>query len=195
MPVVAHLLELQPTRLASQQPEMAMLYLPSELSILQLSRCVPGLLEMERPLREAQCNAAVERLRDQLFVKSRYLVHKGLHLRHQAANTRGRALLDRNERKIRLHAAKYRDARAALLRIYEGDLSGFEWEELKQEDIRCMEDSEALEKRANKETEREALRRGHGKEMVTLGGKRMLSWIWMAAASGSEVDAQMHGGE
>jgi hypothetical protein len=204
MPVVAHLIEMLPAS-ASDQPEVTTLYLPSELDSHQLSRCVPGLLEKEKLLREAQCSSTIERLRDQLFIKSRYLVHKGLHLRHQAANTRARALLDRNERKIRLHAAKYRDARAALLRMHGDNVSPFPWEELKQEDIRCMEDSEALEKRANKEVEREAYRAEqegadtsdiYGNKTTPGEGRRTLSWIWMAAASnGAEAELHMHDGE
>lgn len=204
MPVVAHLLQMHPAS-ASDQPEDVTLYLPSELSSHQLSRCVPALLDIEKVLREAQCNTTIERLRNQLFIKSRYLVHKGLHLRHQAANTRARALLDRNERKIRLHAAKYRDARAALLRMHGDNISRFPWEELKQEDIRCMEDSEALEKCANKEVEREAYRTSqegtdapdiYGNKTTPGEGRRTLSWIWMAAASnGAEAELHMHDGE
>ena len=181
MPVVAHLLTLCPPSSASEQPEVTSLYLPSQLSAIQLSLCMPGLTDIEKKLREAQCSSSLKRLRDQLFIKTRFLVHKGLHLRHQAANTRARALLDRNERKIRLHAAKYRDARAALLKYHSDDTSSFEWEELKQEDIRCMEDLKALEKCAMNATPGES--------------KRKLSWIWMAAASGAEGDAHMHDGE
>ena len=180
MPVVAHLLSSHPPSSASEQPEVTSLYLPSELSILQLSQCSLGLLDLEKQLREAQCSSSLERLRNHLFIKTRFLIHKGLHVRHQAANTRARALLDRNERKIRLHALKYRDARAALLRHHD-DVSSFEWEELKQEDIRCMEDPDDLEKCAMK---------------ATLGeSRRKLSWIWMAAAQGAEGDAGMHDGE
>lgn len=203
MPVVAHLIDMLPVSASDQQPEVTVLYLPSELSTLELSRCVPTLLDVEKLLREAQCNTTIERLRDQLFIKSRYLVHKGLHLRHQAANTRARALLDRNERKIRLHAAKYRDARAALLRIHGDNVSGFAWDELKQEDIRCMEDSEALEKRANKEVEAHRAEQEdadafdiYGDKTTPGEGRRTLSWIWMAAASkGAGAELQMHDGE
>jgi hypothetical protein len=179
MPVVAHLLASRSSSLDSEQPEVTTLYLPSELSALLLAQCSPGLVDLEKQLREAQCISSLEQLRNQLFIKARFLVHKGLHLRHQAATTRARALLDRNERKIWLHAAKYRDARAALLRHHD-DASNFEWEELKQEDIRCMEDSDALEKHQSK---------------ATLGeSRRKLSWIWMGAAQGAS-DARMHDGK
>jgi hypothetical protein len=67
------------------------------------------------------------------------------------------------------------------LRHHGDDLSSFEWGELKQEDIRCMEDPDALEKRATN---------------ATLGeSRRKLSWIWMAAARGAEGDARMHDGK
>ena len=180
MPVVVRLLASRPPSSTSEQPEAVTLYLPSDLSVAQLSQCTPGLTELERQLREAQCSSSLEHLRNQLFIKTRFLIHKGLHIRHQAATTRARALLNRNERKIRLHATKYRDARAALLRTHGDDVSSFEWEELKQEDIRCMEDPDALEKRAVN---------------ATLGeSRRKLSWIWMAAAQGAEGDARMHDG-
>lgn len=124
---------------------------------------------------------SLERLCNQLFIRTRFLVHKGLHLRHQVATTWARALLDRNESKIRLYAAKYRDARAALLRYQGDDESSFEWEKLKQEDIWCMEDPDALKKRAIKASE------------PMLGESRhKLSWNQMEAKEGAEGDAQMH---
>jgi len=66
-----------------------------------------------------------------------------------------------------------------------------------------MEDPEALEKRANKEVELEAIRRTQGAAdttdihgMKTPGeGRRILSWIWMAAASGATEDSRMHDGK
>ena len=96
---------------------------------------------------------------------------------------RARALLEWNKRKIRLHAAKYKDAHAALLRHHD-NMSSFEWEELKPEDIRCMEDPDNFKKR---EAKRATLEESRHK----------LSWIWMATASGSkgDSDAQMHDGE
>ena len=124
MPVIAHLLTSHPASSALEQPEVVPLYLPSELSSLQLSQCVPGLTYLEMQLREAQCSSSLELLQNQLFIKARFLVHKGLHLCHQAATTRARALLNQNEHKIQHHVAKYRDARAALLRHV--DVSSFE---------------------------------------------------------------------
>ena len=170
MPVIAHLLTSCPPSSALKQSEVATLYLPSELSAIQLSQCMPGLRELEKQLHEAQCSSSLKPLRNQLFIKTRFLIHKGLHLCHQAATTQAHALLDRNEHKIRLHAAKYWDARAALLRYQGDDELSFEWEELKQEDIQCMEDPNALEKHAMKASK------------PMLGESRCkLSWIWMAA--------------
>ena len=183
MPVVAHLLASRPSSLASEQPEATTIYLPSELSDPLLLQCSPGLIDLEKQLCQAQCGSSIEQLCNQLFIKARFLMHKGLHLRHQAATTRARALLEWNKRKIWLHAAKYKDAHAALLRHHD-NTSSFEWEELKPEDIRCMEDPDNFEKREAKR--------------ATLGeSRRKLSWIWMATAPGSkgDSDARMHDGE
>jgi hypothetical protein len=63
-----------------------------------------------------------------------------------------------------------------------------------------MEDPEALEKRADKEVAREALRAGQdgantaGKKTTPGEGRRKLSWIWMAAAS-SASEVEMHESE
>ena len=87
MPVVAHLLASCPSSLASEQPEATTIYLPSELSDPLLFQCSPGLIDLEKQLRQAQCGSSIEQLRNQLFIKARFLVHKGLHLHHQAATT------------------------------------------------------------------------------------------------------------
>jgi hypothetical protein len=181
MPVVTHLLILCPPSSALEQPKVTSLYLPSQLSAIQLSLCMPGLTDIEKKLHEAQCSSSLEHLWDQLFIKTQFLVHKGLHLRHQAAGTWACALLNWNKVKIWLHVAKYRDACAALLKYHGDDTLSFEWEELKQEDIRWMEDPEALKKRAMNAMPGES--------------KHKLLWIWMAAASGAEGNAHMHNGE
>lgn len=181
MLVIAHFFTLRPPS-ALEQPETTLLYLPSELLAIQLSLCTPGLTDLKKQLCKAQCSLSLLCLCDQLFIKTQFLVYKGLHLHHQAANTRACTLFNGNKSKIRLHAEKYRDARAALLRQHNGeDTSCFKWKELKQEDIQCMEDPEALKKCAMNATPGESMHK--------------LSWIWMAATRGAEDDARMHDGK
>ncbi|KAF7313031.1 Thiamine pyrophosphokinase [Mycena kentingensis (nom. inval.)] len=71
--------------------------------------CWPGLVVLERQLRDAQCRrrSALSALRMQLHVKQRLLSYKRHHSRNQGANTRSRALVTRNENKILRHADKF----------------------------------------------------------------------------------------
>ncbi|KAJ7719860.1 hypothetical protein B0H14DRAFT_3521129 [Mycena olivaceomarginata] len=101
-----------------EQPENVPLFLPSALSQAQRSlESVAHLAATEEKLQDAQCSTALDRLRNQLHVKSRLLTYKALQARHQGANTRSRTLVERNESKIRLHSEKYQMAWEAKLRL------------------------------------------------------------------------------
>ncbi|KII90035.1 hypothetical protein PLICRDRAFT_108435, partial [Plicaturopsis crispa FD-325 SS-3] len=141
-------------------PENEPLYLPSALNQEDLKACTPGLGSIEDKLRDAQCAMSLERLRVQLHIKSRYLTYKQFETRHQHMAIRTRTLITRNETKIQLHAAKYQDARKAKISLAGGDASAVGLRELKKEDCRCMEDSEELERRAQKRQAQYARRRG-----------------------------------
>ncbi|KAJ6511744.1 hypothetical protein DFH09DRAFT_1251570 [Mycena vulgaris] len=94
------------------------LFLPSALSEAQRGGpLMTHLATIEESLRDAQCSTALERLRDQLHVKSRFLTYKELHARHQGPNTRTRGLVEQNESKIRLHSEKYQMAWEAMRRL------------------------------------------------------------------------------
>lgn len=84
-------------------------------------------------MRAAQCEEALESLRNQLAVKSRYLMYKGTNVRHQGPNTKARALLQVNEAKICVCAECYHVAYNAWVHLAG---SGHpEWRELRAEDI------------------------------------------------------------
>ncbi|KAJ7066666.1 hypothetical protein C8F01DRAFT_1208764 [Mycena amicta] len=110
------------------------------------------LLSIERRLREAQCRTSLVLLRNQLHIKARLLVYKQNHSRHQAMNTRSRALVARNESRIRLHSEKYQMAWNAILLMVGGVESDVGWMKLEKADIRCMQEAETL---SRKEAERE----------------------------------------
>ncbi|KAJ7715371.1 hypothetical protein B0H14DRAFT_2644141 [Mycena olivaceomarginata] len=180
------------------------LMLPSALTPAEREGggCAKGLLEIEDSLRAAQCRAALPRLRNQLHIKSRFLLYKRLHSRHQGMNTRSRTLIARNESKIRLHSEKFQMAWQARLRIANGDKSKVGWPQLKKEDICCMQDAEERSRNAEKRRKAsERLRRKEDElredgllpaleedkddEMVTRGGEnfREISWIWTVAGT------------
>jgi hypothetical protein len=168
------------------------------------------LAAIEGAMREAQCSNALVRLRSQLHVKSWLLTYKALQARHQGANTRARALVERNECKIRLHSEKYQMAWEAKRRLADGDAEMVGWPPLRREDIRCMEDPEELARSATKRKEQEARRlcredelrdqgellpltREEEEERASRGGEsvRKVSWIWTAAGQvGSDADLE-----
>ncbi|KAJ8469822.1 hypothetical protein ONZ45_g16756 [Pleurotus djamor] len=133
------------------------LLLPSSLTAEQrATHCVVDLAPLEYQLRDSQCRSALDSLRNLLFIKSRLLSYKHRHVRHQHANTRARTLITRNEEKIKEQTDKYRAAWKALRSLPSLPSDG-EWPELKNEDIRCMDDPDSFDKRHT----REALRTEH----------------------------------
>ncbi|KAJ7030842.1 hypothetical protein C8F04DRAFT_1186486 [Mycena alexandri] len=128
-----------PDELVEQTPLM----LPSALLPAQREGggCVAGLIDIENDMRAAQCRTTtLPRLRNQLHIKSRFLLYKKHNSRHQGMNTRSRTIVARNKTKIRLHSEKFQMAWEARLRIAGGDKSKVGWPKLKKEDIQCMQD-------------------------------------------------------
>ncbi|KAJ7824908.1 hypothetical protein B0H14DRAFT_2185973, partial [Mycena olivaceomarginata] len=181
--------------------EQVPLFLPSTLSTAQRSmEGVATLAVIEGAMCEAQCSHTLVRLRSQLHVKSQLLTYKALQARHQGANTRVCAIVERNECKIRLHSKKYQMAWEAKRRLADGDVDMVGWLPLLREDIHCMEDAEELARSAQKRKEQEARRlqredalRDQGElppltheeqeERASRGGEsvRKVSWIWTVA--------------
>ncbi|KAJ7724201.1 hypothetical protein B0H16DRAFT_1736802 [Mycena metata] len=204
--------------LAEDAPVETMpLLLPSSLTVAQRATCGAGLAEIEEEMRDAQCGEALVRLRNQLYVKSRLLVHKGLHSRNQGANTRARGLVTRNEIKIRLHSEKYQMSWEALRRLSPtGNPGEVGWHQLKATDVQCLQDEEDLEKNAEKMERQRARRLKRKRELMEHGmlpaeaddedadtmdvdagpaqrgaeNRRQLSWIWTVAGIGG-VDADL----
>jgi hypothetical protein len=198
-----------------EQPENEPLYLPSALSEAEHADggCASSLFKMELSMRDAQCRNALVKLRNQLVVKARFLNYKALHARHQGATTRARAIVNRNEVKIRLHSEKYQNAWNTLWVNAGRDESLVAWRKLRKEDIRCMEDEQDLA--AKEARRRKAIGRQKRKydELVAhaveipawlnndsdddeeIGETRVgesqrdVSWIWKAAGStGTDAD-------
>ncbi|KAK7030582.1 CxC2 domain-containing protein [Favolaschia claudopus] len=208
--------EAPPDEVAENIPLM----LPSALTAAERAvGCVASVEHVESLARDAQCSEALQRLRNQLHVKSRLFTYKSNHARHQGANTRSRTLVARNESKIRLHSEKYQAAWRALGLLSNGDLSKVGWPKLRREDVRMMEDPEELTKRQALRKKQDARRRekldrirteegvsieeedeegvqGDGEEdeeMVvnTAENMRQVSWIWrMAKSFGTDAELE-----
>ncbi|KAF8183500.1 hypothetical protein K438DRAFT_1907965 [Mycena galopus ATCC 62051] len=164
------------------QPMAVPLFLPSALTAAQrTSELMRGLAAIEQSLREAQCSTSLERLRHHLHVKSRLLTYKELQAQHQGANTRARALVERNESKIRLQSEKYQMAWAAQLCLADGDAMKVKWQVLRKEDIRrsnIINERTHYDARAScHHSQKSNYARANGRENV-----REVSWIWTGAA-------------
>ncbi|KAJ7185939.1 hypothetical protein C8R46DRAFT_1208043 [Mycena filopes] len=201
-----------------ETPELTPLMLPSALTEEERAAgCVGAVSTYEAVARDAQCEAAMLRLRQQLHIKSRFMVYKKNHSRHQGANTRSRTLVARNESKICLHSEKYQTAWNAIRQLKGGDATKVGWRRLLKSDIRMMEDSEDLKKRNTRRKKEEATRRARARQLIAEGervedddgsdewedvndeegggamteSRRTVSWIWtVAGTTGSDAELE-----
>ena len=95
--------------------------------------------------------------------------YKARNVRHQVTNTRAREKIDANEKRVAAAADKYRAAWGAMQKLKgPGDWTT-QWRELKQVDVRCLQDEDAATQGQSE-------------------GRRTLSWIWMSADDGGDGD-------
>jgi len=193
-------------------PEEHDLWLPSNIPPADRPAvCQEGLADIEERLRTAQCQDALEGVRNILKIKTRMIAFKNRNIRGQREGTRSRAVIDRVHERARNMAQKYRASRAAKL-----ELAGpGTWEEtllvLKDEDVRGYQDADRLRVRPGRRgtVEDEVL------EMVGIEGgamdeddgillrpqertrrdgtgetRRTLSWIWTTQRAASSDDEQ-----
>ncbi|KAF7327521.1 hypothetical protein MKEN_00331000 [Mycena kentingensis (nom. inval.)] len=193
------------------------LVLPSDLAQPHRASCAQ-ILDIERELREAQCRVTLAELCNQLHIKARLLLYKKNHSRHQAQNTRSRAVINTNESKIKQRSDKYQACRRALCNLLGAEPAAFP--ELRKRDIRCMNDTPSTAAEATgldrvKETRRarreaELVRdgdlplyklgdgddegedgKGSEDEDVRGESRRVMSWIWNSVGeTGSDTDME-----
>ncbi|THU78046.1 hypothetical protein K435DRAFT_889411, partial [Dendrothele bispora CBS 962.96] len=204
MPVSLHIIATLPPSQTQVNAEDLPLYLPSMLDSEQRSSdlCRACLPEMEIRLRDGQLNESLNHLRQALLVKQRMLRYKKTNARNQGATTRSRALISRQEKKVKLAAKTYQEAWKAKLALVGGDKDRVGWKELLQEHIICMEDLQDAEKKrakAMKHKRREAARRALDGENPVQGARekhRVPSWISHFSTEGElSQDTVLYDGE
>ncbi|KAJ7015979.1 hypothetical protein C8F04DRAFT_983763 [Mycena alexandri] len=167
-----------------ETPERTPLMLPSALTAEERKNgCMAGVEYTEAIARDGQCSAALLRLRNQLHIKSRFIVYKKHNSRHQGANTRSRALVARNESKIRLHSEKYQTAWNAIRLLNGGNP--------KAKQRQLVAEGEVIEE----ENDEEGWEDGDGEDNVagasSTENRRVLSWIWTVTGTmGSDVEIE-----
>ncbi|KAK7441515.1 hypothetical protein VKT23_016505 [Stygiomarasmius scandens] len=192
MPVSLQVVATLPPSKSHLNAEDIPLYLPSKLQPeMRASKgCAGCLPEMELRLRDGQLNQYLNQLRQSLLVKQRMLCYKKANARNQGPTTRSRAMIIRQEKKVKLAALSYQEAWRAKLALVEGDKEQVGWKELLQEHIMCMEDLQDVEKKkakAMKQKRKEAVRRALNGENPVQGARekhRVPSWIWHFSSEG-----------
>ena len=194
-------------------PEDYPLWLPSKIPTEHRATvCQKGLAEIETKLCTAQCQDALEGVRNVLKMKTRMIAFKNRNIRGQRQGTRSRAVIDRVHERARNTAEKYRASRAAKLELEGHGV----WEEtlceLKDEDVRGYQDPNRLRIRRGRRgvLEDEAVEAlGDDGEAMEVDGqgislrpqerkrrdgtgetRRTLSWIWTTPRAGNADDAQ-----
>ena len=193
-------------------PEDYPLWIPSKILTEHRSAvCQEGLAEIEAKLRTAQCQDALEGVRNTLKLKTRMIAFKNRNIRGQRQGTRSRAVIDRVHDRARNSAEKYRASRAAKLELEGRGVWEETLRELKDEDVRGYQDPNHLRNRRDRrgvlEDEAvEAMREDEAMDVDNEGirllpqartrrdgtgeTRRTLSWIWTTARVGNTDDAQ-----
>ena len=110
---------------------------------------------------------------------------------------RMREELQQNNLKAKLHQAKYNAARTALLMLVGTDEEGFEWKEMRDSDIWCMQDPKQGEKR-HKEKKESTLEQRNTENLDGPGvgeGYQWVSWIWESAGANADGETGMRDGK
>jgi hypothetical protein len=178
--------------------ELQLLMLPSELSSNLRSACHTGLEEIEMKMRDAQCRISLDHIQMHLYMESGLTTYKQRHAQHQKENTRARKTIDDNDAKIRIFQDKYNTARKALIALGANEVE-MEWRDIKDADLRCLEDDEMNEKhdaRSEKQAEKQ-VKKGKGNTLSGPGtgeGRRKLLWIWEGAGRDLDTLTGLHEG-
>ncbi|KAJ8482732.1 hypothetical protein ONZ45_g14849 [Pleurotus djamor] len=210
MPSVIPLLTARTVPEEEEIESVPLLLLPSCLDAEARSMCLGNVGAVEKEFRDAECQTALNEIRNTLLIKSRLLGYKNRNARHQTANTRTRTLINRNETKIKQQAAKYQNAWTKLTALA-ADGEVIRWQKLEQDDIRCMQDANTLTSqhaRSERHVENgrpdattvtgidgDRSNKGKtsvGERLVPREGYRTISWIWMdAKQKGGDIQAGM----
>ncbi|KAJ7626008.1 hypothetical protein FB45DRAFT_1030326 [Roridomyces roridus] len=175
--------------LAPARVEYVKLWLPSELSVDQRrTGCRKGLAMMEARLREGQCADALKDLRARLHAQRFLITWRNTNAVGQKGSTRSATLIGRVGDRVARVAAKYRQARTALIAL-KGEGYAPQYKDLCQEDmsVGIEEESDAAS----------------WKKLSWLGAKKSrnepselkkgFSWIWTVAGGLQEEDeAALH---
>ncbi|KAJ7429112.1 hypothetical protein B0H11DRAFT_2266968 [Mycena galericulata] len=173
--------------------EKIQLFMPSELSAEERERgCQRGIAAMEARLREAQCSDALIALRSHLHSKRHLITFRNKNVTGQVKATKSRTLIGSVRDKATAAANKYRQGRAALLRLRGPDHAPH-FRELKDADLTLDGEEAASDTAARKKLSMLSAGKGARTPRHIAGSsKRVLSWIWTAAGALDDDEEELH---
>lgn len=183
---------------STSHPERTRLFLPSDLrdEASRTAACLRGVVETETRLREGEIHDALEELRQGLRARTATNRFKTKNTTGQVANTRAQGIQRQVDLKIHTSKLRYRFSRAALLKLKGHGLWEQRLEELRDEDVRGLNERALT---AEEASEVERLRDLGMLNTLEPGGvaspgvavvgesERTLSWIWYSTGR-SETD-------
>jgi hypothetical protein len=112
---------------------------------------------------------------------------------------RTRKVIDDNDIKIKVFQDKYNTARKALIELGANKVE-MEWKEVRDANLRCLEDEEVDVKREERRKRQAERMLKKGKENTLSGpgpgeGHRKISWIWEGPGGDPDTSTGLHEGE
>jgi hypothetical protein len=149
-------------------------------------------------MRDAQCHVSLDRIRTHLYMKSGLTTYKQWHTQHQKGNTHTPKTIDDNDVKIKVFQDKYNMARKALIALGVDEME-MEWREVKDADLRCLEDEEVNEKCEERQKKQVEKLSKKSKDNTLSGpgpgeGHQKLSWIWEGAGRDPDMSTGLNEG-
>ncbi|KAJ7429980.1 hypothetical protein B0H11DRAFT_1765938 [Mycena galericulata] len=173
--------------------ERIRLFMPSELSAEEREHgCQRGIVAMEARLREAQCMDALIALRSHLHAKRHLISFRNKNITGQVKATKSRTLIGSVGDKATAAANKYRQGRAALLKLKGPDYARH-FQELKDSDLTLDGEEVSSDTVARKKLS--MLNAGKGARAprhISGSSKRVLSWIWTAGGALEDDEEGLH---
>ncbi|KAJ7826746.1 hypothetical protein B0H13DRAFT_1657348 [Mycena leptocephala] len=175
------------------KPENIRLYLPSELSAPdRLNGCMERLPEMEAQLREAQCTDALVALRAGLHAKRHVIYCRAGQVTGQHGAMRAATVISLLTDRINATAAKYNDARAALIKL-KGEAYALHFKKLVKDDLTLDGDVKDDDNTARKKLGMIGAGKGARTPQHIAGSSRtVMSWIWASHSALDESERELH---
>ncbi|KAJ7429660.1 hypothetical protein B0H11DRAFT_2265147 [Mycena galericulata] len=173
------------------KPEDIKLWMPHELDDAQrLGSCVRGLVSIEAKLRVSQCLNSLITLRSRLHSKRHFLGFSNANIDGQNMRTKSQTLVGQLGDRVTASADRYRQGRAALVKIQGASLDP-QFRELKEADITLDGDHGESDTAAKKKLAMIGSGRGARAPRNAPGtSRRVMSWIW--TAQGAEAAGEEH---